>query len=113
MPLPTNILAEDIREIIKEAECAALVVSLREVPALAPIVGACHTVRKVIIMDRWRTLPWLPHASKSTAHRVAHRLLQHRRRSHLILWDAPLHQPVWGAVTVCASPAASRCIMGW
>ena len=60
VPLPTNILAEDIREIIREAECAALVVSLREVPALAPIVGACHTVRSVIIMDRCRAALAVP-----------------------------------------------------
>ena len=55
VPLPTNILAEDIREIIKEAECAALVVSLREVPGLAPIIASCPTVRNVIIMDRYHS----------------------------------------------------------
>ena len=68
VPLPTNILAEDIREIINEAECAALVVSLREVPALAPLVASCPTVRSVIIMDRCRTVTAAPRKHMSSSY---------------------------------------------
>ena len=52
VPLPTNILAEDICEIIQEAECAALVLSLQEVSALAGVLGACTSVRNIIVMGR-------------------------------------------------------------
>ena len=51
VPLPTNILAEDTREIIKEAECVALVVSSAEVPALARVMRECATVRNILVMD--------------------------------------------------------------
>jgi hypothetical protein len=51
VPLPTNILAEDIKEVIKEAECVALMLSLAEAPALARVVRECSTLRNIIIMD--------------------------------------------------------------
>ena len=51
MPLPTNILAEDTREIIREAECVALVISAAEVPALARVMRDCATVRNIFVMD--------------------------------------------------------------
>ncbi|BDA45159.1 Carboxylic acid reductase [Coccomyxa sp. Obi] len=50
VPLPTNIMAEDVCEIIKDAECAALVISLQEVPALARVLAACTSIRTIIVM---------------------------------------------------------------
>lgn len=52
VPLPTNIVAEDVREIIRDAECAALVISLQEVPALAGVLAACTSIRTIIVMGR-------------------------------------------------------------
>lgn len=57
MPLPTNILAEDLSEIIQEAQCAALVLSLQEAPALAGVLGACTSIRNVIVMGRCAARP--------------------------------------------------------
>jgi fatty acid CoA ligase FadD9 len=52
VPLPTNILAEDVAAIIDEAEAACLTVSAAELPALAPVIGQCTTVRNVVVIDR-------------------------------------------------------------
>lgn len=52
VPLPTNILAEDVSAIINEAEVACLMLSARELAALAPVIGRCTTVRNVVVIDR-------------------------------------------------------------
>lgn len=52
VPLPTNIMAEDVCEIIKDAECAALVISVQEVPAVAGVLAACTSIRTIIVMGR-------------------------------------------------------------
>ena len=52
VPLPTNIVAEDILDIMKEAECAALMVSVQEAPALANVIGGVTSLRSVIVMGR-------------------------------------------------------------
>ena len=52
VPLPTNILAEDVRAIIDEAEVRCLMVSAEELAAIAPVIGGCASVKAVIVMDR-------------------------------------------------------------
>ncbi len=52
VPLPTNIAAEDVLDIMADADCVALVVSLQEVPALAGVLEGCATLRSVIVMGR-------------------------------------------------------------
>jgi acyl-coenzyme A synthetase/AMP-(fatty) acid ligase len=53
VPLPTNILAEDVAAIMNEAEVACLMLSSGELAALAPVIGQCTTVRNVVVFDRW------------------------------------------------------------
>ncbi|BDA50881.1 Carboxylic acid reductase [Coccomyxa sp. Obi] len=51
VPLPTNILAEDVRVIIMEAEVRCLMLSAQELIAVAAIIKDCACVRAVVVMD--------------------------------------------------------------
>ena len=51
MPVPLNIQAEDIVTIVNEAELACLVCSLAELGNLSTLVGACKTVKTLVVMD--------------------------------------------------------------
>ena len=49
--LPTNIAAEDAAKVIDEAELVGMACSVDELAALAPVLGACRTLRTFIVMD--------------------------------------------------------------
>lgn len=52
VPLPTNILAEDVLAIMIEAEVRCLMVSAAEVAGLASVIGKCTCLKSVVVMDR-------------------------------------------------------------
>ena len=59
--LPTNITAEDVAKVINEAELVAMACSVDELATLAPVLGACRTLRTFIVMDHeGSTNPQLP-----------------------------------------------------
>ena len=49
--LPTNITAEDVAKVINEAELVGMACSVDELATLAPVLGACRTLRTFIVMD--------------------------------------------------------------
>ena len=59
--LPTNITAEDVAKVINEAELVGMACSVDELATLAPVLGACATLRTFIVMDHEGcTNPQLP-----------------------------------------------------
>ena len=59
--LPTNITAEDVAKVINEAELVGMSCSVDELATLAPVLGACATLRTFIVMDHEGcTNPQLP-----------------------------------------------------
>ena len=49
--LPTNITAEDVAKVINEAELVGMACSVDELATLAPVLGACRTLRLFVVMD--------------------------------------------------------------
>ncbi len=49
--LPTNITAEDVAKVINEAELVGMACSVDELATLAPVLGACHTLRTFVVME--------------------------------------------------------------
>ena len=49
--LPTNITAEDVAKVIDEAELVGMACSVDELATLAPVLGACRTLRTFVVMD--------------------------------------------------------------
>ena len=49
--LPTNITAEDVAKVINEAELVGMACSVDELATLAPVLGACATLRAFVVMD--------------------------------------------------------------
>ncbi len=51
MALPTNITAEDVAKVINEAELVGMACSVDELATLAPVLGACSTLRTFVVME--------------------------------------------------------------
>ncbi len=49
--LPTNITAEDVAKVINEAELVGMACSVDELATLAPVLGACATLRTFVVME--------------------------------------------------------------
>ena len=49
--LPTNITAEDVAKVINEAGLVGMACSVDELATLAPVLGACRTLRTFVVMD--------------------------------------------------------------
>ena len=72
--LPTNITAEDVAKVINEAELVCMACSVDELATLAPVLGACRTLRTFVVMDHEGcTNPQLPALVKQV--RAPHRML--------------------------------------
>ena len=81
--LPTNITAEDVAKVINEAELVGMACSVDELATLAPVLGACRTLRTFVVMDHEGcTNPQLPalvkqaNPSKAKVHAMAFLLRQ-------------------------------------
>ena len=49
--LPTNIAAADVAKLVAEAELVGMACSVDKLATLAPVLGACRTLRTFIVMD--------------------------------------------------------------
>lgn len=51
MALPTNLAPEDVAAVINEAELVGVACAPDELPALAPVLRLCTTLRCFLVMD--------------------------------------------------------------
>lgn len=49
--LPTNLAPEDVAAVINEAELVGVACAPDELPALAPVLRLCTTLRCLLVMD--------------------------------------------------------------